>query len=182
MAYQAISTILRKNDSDITASEAHGLATGLLCVVNDRDATGWLAELFPDDLLLEDEDKIGLLGLFEQTQSLLKGEDDSFRYDLFLPSEDEEIAVQLEAIRNWCEGFLFGLGYTNSTQWTGEIGEIIKDVVEFTKLDTDIPNDLDEAERDSYDSNMIEIQEYLRVATMLIKEQLLDSNQPQVES
>jgi len=172
MAYQTINNIFQKNESDLTAAEAHGLATGMLCIENQIEMGNWLSQLLPDDIVLVDEDKTVLVSLFEQTRKLLNDEDDGFRYDLFLPGDDEALSVQLEGLRSWCEGFLFGVGYTRSaSDWPGETGEIMKDIVEFTKLDAHVDEQMDEDE-----SALIEIQEYLRVAVMMIKEQFMEEN------
>lgn len=180
MAYQTISNIFSKNESDLTPSEAHGLATGMLCIENKIELTSWLAELFPEDTTVIEEDKMILASLFEQTRKLLNGDDDSFSYDLFLPGDDEDISTQLEAIRYWCEGFLFGVGYSNSSlNWSGEIGEVMKDIVEFTKLDTEVEEELDEDEKETYESGIIELQEYLRVAVLTIRDQFLEASNGQ---
>ena len=180
MAYQTISNIFSKNESDLTASEAHGLATGMLCIENKTEVTSWLAELFPEDVTVIEEDNTILVSLCEQTRKLLNEEDTSFSYDLFLPGDDEEISVQLEAIRYWCEGFLFGVGYSNSSSnWPGETGEVMKDIVEFTKMDSEVEDDMDEDEKEAYDSGVIEIQEYLRVAVLTIRDQFLEASNGQ---
>jgi yecA family protein len=172
MAYQTINTIFQRNESDLTAAEAHGLATGMLCIESKIEEANWLSQLLPDDVVLIDEDKTILLALFEQTRKLLNDEEDGFRYDLFLPGEDEPLNEQLEALRSWCEGFLFGVGYSrSSSDWPGETGEIMKDLVEFTKLDADIDEQMDED-----DAALIEIQEYIRVAVMMVKEQFMEEN------
>jgi len=180
MAYQTINKILQKYETDLTSSEAHGLATGMLCIENKVEASVWLAELFADDLILLDEDKTMLVALFEQTRKLLSGEDDGFRFDLFLPGDDDDLSDQLEAIRAWCEGFLFGIGYSRSeSTWPGETGEIMKDIVEFTKLDSDLDEEMDEEEKNEHEAALVEIQEYLRVAVMMIRDQFSAENSTQ---
>ncbi len=172
MAYSTITTIFQENDSDLTAAEAHGLATGMLCMGNEIEATVWLAELFKQDIVLLDDDKTVLVALFEQTQKLLSEEENMFRYDLFLPGDDEPLAYQLKAICSWCEGFLFGVGYSrSSSQWPDEVAETLKDIIEFTKLETDADEDMDEQESNEHETALMEIQEYLRAAVSLIKNQ-----------
>ncbi len=171
MAYQTIYEILQRNETDMSPAEIHGLASGMLCIESKTETVSWLAELFVDDLQLLDEDRSILEALFEQTRKLLEQEDDSFRYDLFLPAEEDELSEQLEAVRNWCEGFLFGIGYSRSeSKWPGETGEIMQDIVEFTKLDSEVDDELDDDEKDEYEAALMEIQEYLRVAVMMLKE------------
>ncbi len=167
MAYQTINTIFQNYETDLSASEAHGLATGMLCIENSFEVANWLTELFPEDILLIDDDKTILVALFEQTRKLLS--DDTFKYELFLPGDDESLSEQLKALCFWCEGFLFGIGYTRSaSEWPGETGEIMKDIVEFTKMDVDGNEEMEEDEQ-----ALMEIQEYLRVAVIMIRDQFL---------
>lgn len=169
MPYQTISNIFKENECDLNASEAHGLATGLLCIDNQSEAANWLSHLFSDQKTLITEDKTILVALFEQTRQLLNNEDDSFAYNLFLPDEGESFVTQLEALRFWCEGFLFGVGYSRlSADWSAETNEIMKDIIEFTKLDV-----ATETETDNEDETaMMEIQEYLRIAVITLKDRL----------
>jgi len=179
MAYQTITNIFHENESDLTASEAHGLATGLLCIENSIEVATWLSQLFPEEIVLIDEDKTILVSLFEQTRKLMSDDDANFRYDLFLPGDDEPFADQIEALRFWCEGFLFGIGYSRSTSdWPGETGEIIRDIVEFSKLDTDEDEQTDEDEDENV-AALMEVQEYLRVAVMMLKDQFLEESNGQ---
>ena len=174
MAYQTINTIFHKNETDLTTAEAHGLATGMLCIENKTEAASWLTQLFPEHNTLIDEDKTMLIALFEQTRTLLSGDDDGFRYDLFLPGDDVPLSEQLEALRFWCEGFLFGVGFSrSSSDWPGETGEIMKDIVEFTKLDSDVEDE------DENETALIEIQEYLRVAVMMVRDLFIEQSSGQ---
>lgn len=180
MAYLTITKIFHKNEADLSASEAHGLATGMLCIENNIEAANWLAELIPDDVVLIDDDKTVLVSLFEQTRMLLNDEDDGFRYDLFLPSDDESLSEQLQALSSWCDGFLFGVGFSqSSSEWPDDVGEIIKDIVEFTKLDTEVDQDLDEQDINEHEAALIEIQEYLRAAVMMIRDHFMEQNNGQ---
>jgi yecA family protein len=180
MAYQTINKVFQRNETDLTSAEAHGLATGLLCIENKIESARWLAELFPDDIVLTEEDKTVLVSLFEQTRQLLTEENNEFRYDLFLPGDDESLQYQLEAICHWCEGFLFGVGYSrSSSEWPDDTGEVMKDIVEFTKLDTEVDEDTDEDELNELEASLIEIQEYLRVAVMMVKDQFYHQSNEQ---
>ncbi len=178
MIYQIIDKVLQQNESDIVASEAHGLATGMLCIDANIEAVTWLNQVFPEENILIDEDKTILVDLFEQTRKLLNEEDDFFRFDLFLPGEDEPLNEQLQTLCLWCEGFLFGIGYSQSSEavWPGETDAIMKDIVEFTKMETELDEALSEQELNENETALIEIQEYLRVAVIIIRDQFLDLN------
>ena len=80
------------------------------------------------------EERDVLLELFEQTGKLLNSEE--FAFDLLLPDDADPLEIRAEALRSWCLGFLFGIGYANpGSDWPGNTGEILKDIVEITKLE-----------------------------------------------
>ena len=168
MFYHDINTIITKIDATLSAAESHGMAVGMLCVNNRTEPGFWLGELLQEGGGFNIEDEAILENLFGETRSLLAS--DEFTFDLLLPGEDARLSEQVEALRQWCQGFLFGLGTTSSTSetaanWSDEIREIMKDITEFTKLDTDVEGE--EAEND-----FMEITEYLRAAVIFVQAEL----------
>lgn len=169
--YQAVNAVLEQQDADVGAAEAHGIAVGMLSVEARVDADNWLQELLTDNHTIVDEDKTLLLSLFERTRELLTTETDEFAFDLFLPDDDESLADQAEALRSWCQGFLFGVGYAQSAgNWPGESGEIMRDIVELTKIDSDVDGE-DDA------NALMEIREYLRAAVYNVRDYFLEATQ-----
>ncbi len=163
MTYQVVDAIIEKIEPTITAAEAHGMATGMLSIDSETGAMTWLSEVFQNTTQLLEEDKQLLVSLFEQTQELLNT--DEFSFDLLLPDDNADLGLRIEALRNWSKGFLLGVGYsTSETKWPGETREILKDIVEFSKMDVDGDEDDEEIE-----NALMEIQEYLRAAIMLFK-------------
>ncbi len=173
MDFEIVETILEKHDADQGAAESHGIAVGMLCIDIRTDAENWLQEIFDPSTQLINEDRDIMLSLFQQTTDLLNPDEELFEFDLFLPDQYSTLTNQAEAIRNWCQGFLFGIGYkTSSGSWPGECDEIMRDVVEITRMETEISSDEDE-------NLLMEIHEYLRSAVLLIKSQLLESQTSQ---
>lgn len=172
--YQAVNSVLEKYDADMGGAEAHGIAVGMLCVEIKADVANWLNELFTDSYDVFDEDKTLLLDLFERTRELLNPEDDEFGFDLLLPDDDYPLHEQVEALRCWCQGFLFGVGYAQtSADWPGESAEVMRDMIELTKIDSDVEGEEDE-------SALIEIHEYVRAAVLTVRDQFADSNNTQM--
>ena len=170
MTYQIVDTIIANIEPAVTAAEAHGMATGFLCLDSRADAMIWLNEVFQDTVTLLEEDKNTLISLFEQTQELING--DEFEFDLFIPDDTFSLQEQTEGLKDWCKGFLLGVGYsTDGAKWPGETEEILKDIVEFSKVDVDIEEELDEDE-----NALMEIHEYLRAAVMLFRTEFDDTN------
>ena len=168
MAYPIINAILVKNETDFDAAEAHGMATGMLCANGKIHSSHWLNELLNDDSPIIDEHKSVLLRLFEETRQLLAGNDD-FEFNLFLPDDDDvPLSEQITALKNWCQGFLFGIGSAaTGAIYSRDAHEILKDVSEFTKLDVEVA---DESEEDQI--ALMELTEYLRTAVLLLRDEL----------
>lgn len=167
MAYQTLSTIFQRYDSDLDPAEAHGIATAMLCVDGHSDCANWFREIFDDEFRVVEEDKTILIDLFEQTRKLLNPDETVFEFDLFLP-QDEDLSEQATTLANWCKGFLWGIGYSKSQgDWQGDTDGILRDMVEFTKLDEDVEDDNDDDE-DAF----IQIHEYLRAAVLIIRDEL----------
>ena len=173
MAYNACNAIIVKIDADLSAAEAHGMATGMLCINEQAESVVWLAELLQNAGPVIDADKNVLVRLFEETRRLLAS--DEFEFDLFLPEEDALLSEQVEALISWCRGFLFGVGSgASASNWPKEVREILKDITEFTKLDANAEGEEDERA-------LAEITEYLRSVVLLLRDELGDSNSEMVD-
>lgn len=166
--YQAVNAVLEKYDADMGAAEAHGMAVGMLCVELKFDAANWLHELITDQNGLFEEDKTLLADLFERSRALLDPENGEFNFDLLLPDEEEALSEQVEALRVWCLGFLFGVGYAHTdADWPGDSAEVMRDLIELTKIDSDVAGEEDEAA-------LIEIHEYVRAAVLIVRDQFAE--------
>ncbi|MEY3807944.1 MAG: hypothetical protein RI893_920 [Pseudomonadota bacterium] len=164
MTYSLINTIIIQSDPESSAAQAHGMATGMLCVNQQTQSSDWLGELFFHTASPTDEDRKTLVDLFEDTQDLLVS--DEFEFDLLLPGDEALLSEQVEALTHWCQGFLLGVGFTHAdSDWSKEAGEILKDIVEFTKLDIDAEGEEDE-------NDFVEITEYIRSAVLLLRSEV----------
>jgi uncharacterized protein len=164
MIYQDINAIFAKTNGDFSAAESHGIATGILCVNAHTEPEYWLQELEQDSGDFTADDLAILESLFEETRNTLVS--DEFTFQPLLPNESAPIDEQVEALRNWCQGFLYGIGFASPTaDWPKEIHEVVKDITEFTKLD---PGKEDE----DAESDMMELTEYLRAAVIFLHTEL----------
>lgn len=167
MTYQEINEIFQQYDSTINAAEAQGIATAMLCVDSYVDVNSWLDELFEDVVDLMDQDTTALVALFERTRLLLNPEETDFEFDLLFP-ENDDLQDQAIALSNWCQGFLWGLSYSEaSANWSGETNGILQDMVEFSKLEHDI-----EASDNADEEAFMQLHQYLRAAVLIIRDEL----------
>ena len=166
MSYTTIDAILVQYDAELSAAEAHGMASGLLAINGKFSNQSWLNELLQNTPLINREHNVELIGLFDDTQDVLAH--DEFEFELFLPEDDEsDLIERVDALRQWCKGFLFGVGFANTaTTFSVQTQEILKDVAEITKLDTDIELEDEEAEND-----FMELTEYLRAAVLALRDE-----------
>ena len=164
MTYSVINAIVVQSDVELTAAYAHGMATGMLCANGQAQSNDWLTELFFHATPATGEDRTTLVYLFEETQDLLLS--DEFEFDLLLPGDEALLSEQVEALTHWCQGFLLGIGFTHAdTDWSKEATGILKDIVEFTKLDI-------EAEGEEDENDFVEITEYIRSAVLLLRSEI----------
>ena len=172
MAYQTVNAAIIQLEPQLTAAEAHGMATGILCVNSKALASYWLDELF-GDTASENYPPI-LLGLFTQTQQLLA--EDDYDFTLFLPDDEQPLNYRVAALRDWCQGFLFGVGTANLVAgYSEDTREILKDVVEITKLDND-----DAADAEENEQAFMEITEYLKAAVLLLRDNFASQPSPKI--
>ncbi|NOQ64840.1 MAG: UPF0149 family protein [Methyloprofundus sp.] len=177
MSYSDVNLIILQKEAADSAAEVHGVASAMLCLDPKTEVGTWLAEAIAKEADLLEEDKDLLINLFEQSQELM--ESDEFLFDLFLPEEDLPVSQRSLALMQWCQGFLFGMGrIETSSEWPADVTEVLKDIVEFTKLDMDI----EEGEEEEAEAALTEIQEYLRAAVMLIRSELNGDSSTQDET
>jgi len=172
--YDEIQSMLEESEANMSASETHGLAAGMLCVRFDADFNRWLTAVFDtDDQLnaLDDDDKQMLMALFQGTLELLEA--DEFIFDLLLPDDDERIGVQASALSEWCQGFLYGVAYMgvgDDKDWQEESRGILRDLMEISRLDADNTDDSDE-------QAFMELHEYVRVGVHMLLQELQPSDE-----
>jgi uncharacterized protein len=168
MLYQDINAIIAKNDAELSVAESHGMAAGMLCANNRIEPEFWLREIMQDIDVISIEDKTVLMDLFQQTKDLLCN--DEFSFALLLPAENFPLYDQIVALRQWCHGFLFGIGTTSATvNWTKDSRDVMKDIAEFTKLEA-------ETEGEDSENDFMEITEYLRAAVIFLHTELNSSD------
>jgi hypothetical protein len=171
-AYEIFEDQLRRIGADLYPAEAHGLLCGLLSAAVPVNADGWieqvLGETEPGDVLVE-ECRRTLRALHELTVDQF--DNDSLEFSLLLPSDDATIGSRAEALGDWCQSYVFGLAScgvgADGTKLPGDAGEVLNDLVEISRAGLGEDDEL-EAEEEAY----AELAEYVRVAVLLIAEEL----------
>ena len=164
ITYNAVEIALSDCNALMSAAEAHGTLTGMICSDATISSQRWLGELFDDE---EDNTELMILSsemltsLFEQTRDIMAG--DSFGFDLLLPDDQFLLADRATAFGEWCRGFLYGLGayYSESNNLSDECSEVLRDISEISRLDSAVDGDEDE-------TAFMEVTEYVRAGVQLV--------------
>ncbi len=160
-----------------TAAEAHGVAAGMLAADVPGRVSFWAAEMYADlqaDDVLANECRQLLDRLFRGTEQALADAD--FSFALYLPAETVYGLNRPAALRDWIQGFLFGFGLAGPMRdqmMSVEAAEALKDFAEIAKLEAGE----DESEEDEQQA-LYEIEEYVRIAALLIFEDLHKGTEP----
>ncbi len=174
--YDEINDALKRIGVEQDAAEVHGALCGLFCTVNGLDAPFWLdntltntpeEEAYTVDAL-NSESRSLLTQLFTATEKQLSGNE--FEFELFIPDDNSGLFARIEALSNWCQGFLFGLtqgGLTDPEGLPGELPEIVKDIVEISRAES---YELDDETQDEKD--FMELVEFVRVAVQLFVDEM----------
>ena len=149
------------------AAEAHGTLTGSLCTAAAYRFEDWLHEILPEGQARPDA-TANLRELFTYTHGSLAGAEMDFQP--LLPGDTQPIDERTAALAQWCVGFLYGLGSSaipDASQLPGEIGEVVRDFTEITRVDVD-RNDSEESNESAY----AELVEFVRVGVQLVFDEL----------
>lgn len=164
-------TALALNAADnLPVAELHGTVCGVAA------GSGGGAPL-QDLLLLLGE------GLVDQTSvhafidaALAELDADDFTFAPLLPEEDAALGARLEALGDWCASFLTGFAAGLSRRGQGslddcpeEVREIIRDLAAIAQIDAD-------AESESAERDLLELEEFVKVGVLLIRSTLADAN------
>jgi len=170
LAFDEVERALAAGGSSVHAAEAHGCLCGALCARRAYLPSHWLEEILADPA---DEAALatiaGPLGeLYARSGADLAGTDLDF--SPLLPDDGLPIQQRIEALTEWCQGFLYGFGAAGTLPEAalgGDVTEFLTDLAELTRVDTTDPSTA-ESEEEAY----AEIVEYLRVGVQLVYDQL----------
>jgi uncharacterized protein YgfB (UPF0149 family) len=173
--YQWVEDAFRRAGVLGEPAEVHGSLCAVLCILGGGGTEVWRA----DSLQNVDEDNAQLAAgrsAMEQleltTWAALNGSGMDFAP--LLPADSSGLAVRVEALAHWCQGFLYGVslcGVIDPSQ-TSSIGaehldELVKDLAEISRAGLSADDDETDA-----DFAYAELVEFLRAGVQLVFEEL----------
>lgn len=157
----------------VSAAELHGSLCGFLCAGGEPVPGHWLDQLRIDPEGLAAEGRDDLENLRRSTIRLL--DDPELGFTLMLPDDDCGITQRVNALSEWCAGFLggYGLGGQAPKSTLSDDGrDALRDLGRIAKFGY-------EASEEEEDENAFaEILEYVRVAVVLLRQEGQPGDQP----
>ena len=169
---------LFKVDAAMGAIESHGALCGMLCAQGSTEAPQWLVHVLGEQAQSSDTLKTVAGQLMQIYQfAVAQMNDASVDFELFLPDDDEPLDERVEALSSWCQGFVYGLaagGIQEDTPLPGDTEELIRDIIEISRLSQEALDDEDDSEsaQEQDEVAFMEVMEYVRMGILLIYEEL----------
>jgi uncharacterized protein YgfB (UPF0149 family) len=177
--YSDIDAAMQTLDAEMEPSEVHGAICGFLCATPSVDANSLANTLFRehDKNNLLQRDAVAMVSALVG-QSLQQLNDPTCDFHLLLPEESShDVIEQVQALSEWCRGFLFGIsaaGVNDLNQLPEEAVEVANDFVEISRASSVYEIQGDEDDEESFQ----ELMEYVRVGALLINELMHPSQKP----
>lgn len=163
--YKEVTSALKNTPAKYHAAQVHGLMCGLICATSGKNDDHWQKQFLTE----ENKKSVEILQqLYETSYHQLS--DFSFEFVLLLPEDTTDINQRAESLGLWCQGFLTGLEQGNvpiTNRPMSEVTEAINDLVEISQV-----NYGDIAENDEDETAYFELVEYVRLAVLMIFQEL----------
>jgi uncharacterized protein YgfB (UPF0149 family) len=168
--YDQFNDALQMLSTEIDAAELHGQLCGLLCTHDRLQMEDWLRLSLPelDPTALSGTSHELFQAVMQNSQTGLSSQD--FGFQLLLPDDTAGLVARVEALGNWCQGFLLGIshaGVSDIQTLPGELPEIVKDLLNISQAES---FELDDEEQD--EAAYMELVEYVRVGVQLFHEEM----------
>ncbi len=157
-------------------AECHGVLCGMVCGENGRTAEEFFGHLATLELQVEPGTALFdvMSEAFDSTLQQLA--DDELRFNLWLPDDDQPLEQRTESLAQWCTGFLAGLGVGGPLQsLSSEATEALEDlrqIAQATHVGKPMDDSGESADEEDDEKAFSEVVEYVRVVTLILREEL----------
>jgi len=174
---ETLNAALELAGAQFGAEECQGTLVGMLCANNGLSEEEWLAYVGHEPAngkLLPDE----ALATFRLQFTLARAQlnDSVLDFHPLLPDDDIQVAERVDALGQWCQGFVLGLGSSGLAeieQLPDDSGEILRDLLEISRINA---YELEGGEED--EESYQQLLEYVRTGVLLLNEELNPSKAP----
>jgi uncharacterized protein len=163
--YESVEEILAEDECEASAAELQAILCGMLAAGIKLDDKHWLEtvnDMINDSRELSDKSVKIIKTLFVWSHQQLN-QDDALAPTL-LPDDSYPAIDQLEAIADWCQGFLLGFGLQTGNQVidNAEVKESLTDLADISQLE------LEAEEGEETQMALVTLIEHMKVAVKII--------------
>ncbi len=166
--HEELAQALSEARAEIGAAELHGAVCGFLCP-GGEDFQSFLSAMSLEHLVDEERPEStrrSISAMFLSTRQQI--DDDAFGFPLLLPASNTHIAERGEALVQWCQGFISGLGLggmLDQGKLSSDGREILADMAEIARssIGFDESEEVDE-------QALEELSEFARTGVLLLRE------------
>ncbi|CAH0532620.1 hypothetical protein VST7929_00460 [Vibrio stylophorae] len=145
--YLAFDSLLRQHGLALSPAELHGLVSGILAGGVSAQAHAWqplLNEYTNEGQAWPHAAQQAVSALVQASSDEMKAQ--QFQFTLLMPDDEENLMDRADALAEWVNHFLSGLGLANidPSNMSAEAKEVLADLEEIAKLGIDEDDDLEE--------------------------------------
>ena len=149
----------------------HGMLTGELCGAEQLSVSDFIGGLLKELEVSKVQESVlnQLYRLYEATLAGLTSAECDLQ--LCLPDDSHSLHDRALAVRQWCEGFIYGFGLTHGDRrdLMDEVKEYLETIMEVSQINLD---ELQGVEDDELAAQLEEIIEFLRIGAIAVYENL----------
>lgn len=171
--YNDVSDALEALSALGTAGQSHGLLCALMCAHARINREAWVDSLLGGHIEPSDDKAREAYQLLHEVFNATKDafQRNEFELPLLLPEDDSPLPERVDALGEWCQGFLTGLhllGMDIEKNSNAEIQECLEDLLSISQVEL-TPEDQVDQESENYFLNLVE---HVRVAVLTIMQEL----------
>lgn len=168
--YDPVNNALRHVGALLNAAEAHGTLCGLLCAPPADLDTLWLEQILVEEKIKESlVEKCRKQLLLVKAYTLTQLEATDFEFMPLLPDDMTILPERVQALGDWCEGFLLGLGLAGIeiADLPADNKEFVNDVIAISRI---APV---EQAREQEEADYLQLVEFIKIGVLTLYEEEL---------
>jgi len=166
-SFDDLDETLRRAGAACDAAETHGTVCGVLCAGMEGNDT-WLTHVLDQasgSAEAQQACRRALMALRDEAHALLRS--GTLEFSPLLPDDETGLADRTDALGEWCQGFLYGMGLAGTKldveELSDETGEVLRDMGQIAQAGF---------EGEDSEAAYAEIVEYVKVGVQLLYEEL----------
>lgn len=180
--FQPLAEALARAGVRHSPSELHGMICGLLSTGIETEAPELLGVLAGHVELADGWPQQAadlLVTLRDQAVTAFDG--DGLDLALLLPDDDEELALRVAALAQWCEGFLTGFGTGSAGVKDGQLAPALQEAIADLAAVSQV--DAPDGDNEEEEALLSQVTEHCRMAALMVfTEWQLKARQPEKKS